>query len=474
MDLTPFAILSPFNTNEPVFTKEVAAKIKEKTGDGTTTGTLLLNSLCQEGLKMLASDASPIGLKRGMEKASKEIIAEIEKLSIAVKDSKEILNIAKASASGNEEVGEFISRALEKVGSSQVVTIEEGKGTETVLDLVEGMQFDRGYLSPYFCTDSEKMLVVMNNPHILIVDKKINSIQEILPILQSVATTGKELLIIAEDIEGDALATLVINKIRGSLRATAVKAPGFGDRRKALLEDLAILTNATVVSEEKGLLLKDATIDVLGSCETVTVSKDDTTIVGGIGDEEKLQARIKQIENEIKSNSNVYEVEKLEERKAKLSGGVAVIRVGGGSEPEMKQKKQLYEDSLNSTKAALKEGIVPGGGVALLRARESIKKLKLAGDEELGAKIVYNACETPIKQLATNAGLDGPVIMEEVLKHKDSFGFNMMTQKVEDLVLAGIVDPTVVVIATLAHAISVAGVVLISEALIGNAPEDDE
>lgn len=454
--------------------KEVASKIKEKTGDGTTTGTLLLNSLCQEGLKHLAAGASPINLKRGMEKACQAIVKEIAKKSIPVKSNKEIHSIASASASANFEVGDFIAKALEKVGSSQVVSIEEGKTTETILDVVEGMQFDRGYLSPYFCTDSDKMKVVMEHPYILVVDKKIGSIQELLPILQNIASTGKELLIIAEDIEGDALATLIINKIRGTLKVVAVKAPGFGDRKKAMLQDIATLTGATVVSEEVGLNLKEATTHVLGSCDHVSITKEDTTIVGGSGSKKEIQSRIKQIENEIKNTTSTYDVEKLEERKAKLSGGVAVIRVGAATEPEMKQKKQLFEDSLNSTKAALKEGIVPGGGVALIRARHVIDSLALTDDEMLGAKIVYKACETPIKQLATNAGLDGAVIVDEVLKAKEHFGFNMISQKVEDLVKSGVVDPSVVVISALSHAVSVAGIVLISEALIGNAPEDQE
>ncbi len=453
--------------------KEVASKIKEKTGDGTTTGILLLSSLCKEGAKCLSSGANPTGLKRGMEKALQAIIEEIEKKAIAIKDPKDIKNIASASASGNSEVGDFISQALEKVGSSQIVTIEEGKGTDTVLDLVEGMQFDRGYLSPYFCNDPDKMQLEIQAPHILIVDKKIASIQELLPILQAVAATQKELIIIAEDIEGDALATLVINKIRGTLKVTAVKAPGFGDRRKAMLQDLAILTKATVISEETGMNLKDATVDVLGSCEMATITKDDTTLVGGSGTTQEIQARIKQIEHEITLTSSSYDVEKLQERKAKLSGGVAVIRVGGASEPEMKQKKQLFEDSLNSTKAALKEGIVPGGGVALLRARSAAESLNLKGDEALGAKMVATACEMPIKQLAANAGLDGAVIIHEVLAASENFGFNMLTQKVEDLIQSGVIDPAVVLISSLTHAVSVAGIILISEALIGNAPEDE-
>ncbi len=453
--------------------REVASKIKEKTGDGTTTGTLLLNTLCQEGLKALSSGVSPISLKRGMEKALDVLTKQIEKQAIAVKGSEEIENIAKAAASQNAEVGSFISKALEKAGASQVVTIEEGKGTETTLEVVEGMQFDRGYLSPYFCTDNEKMEVVFSNPAILLVDKKINSIQELLPLLQTAASSGRPFLIIAEDIDGDALATLVINKIRGTLKVVAVKAPAFGDRRKAILQDLAVLTGATVITEDAGLNLKDATEDALGSCETITVTKEDTTLVGGIGSEKDIQARIKLIENEMKTTSSSYDIEKLEERKAKLSGGVAVIRVGAASEPEMKQKKQLFEDSLNSTKAALKEGVVPGGGVALLKAREAINNLELSEEEKMGAKMLIKACETPIKQLATNAGLEGSVILEEVLKAKENFGFNMLTQKVENLVEQGIVDPAVVVMGSMTHAVSVAGIVLISEALIGDAPDEE-
>lgn len=454
--------------------KEVASKIKEKTGDGTTTGTLLLDALCQEGIKCLSSGASPIGMKRGMDKALQAVVAEIEKSAIEIKDAKDIENIAKASASQNAEVGEFIRRALEKVGQTQIVSIEEGKGTSTTLEVVEGMQFDRGYLSPYFCTDSEKMLVEMHNPAILLVDKKITSIQELLPILQSLASTGRELLIIAEDIEGDALATLVINKIRGTLKVVAVKAPGFGDRRKEMLQDLAVLTGGTVISEETGMNLKEATVEHLGSAETVTVTKEETTLVGGKASEQEIQARVSQIENQIKNATSSYDKEKLEERRAKLSGGVAVIRVGAPSEPEMKQKKQLFEDSLNSTKAALKEGVVIGGGAALLNARGAIEKLNLEGDEKTGARIVFKACETPIKQLATNAGLEGSMIMEEVLKAKKDHGFNMLSQKIENLVEKGIVDPAVVVISTLTHAVSVAGIVLITDALIADAPEEDK
>lgn len=454
--------------------REVASKIKEKTGDGTTTGTLLLNALCQEGLKSLSTGISPISLKRGMEKALSVLVEEIEKKAIAIKEADEIKNIAKAASSQNEEVGHFISEALKKVGDTQIVTIEEGKGTETTLEVVEGMQFDRGYLSPYFCTDSEKMVVEMQAPSLLLVDKKVNSIQELLPILQTVASTGKELVLIAEDIEADALATLVINKIRGTLKVVALKAPGFGDRRKDMLQDLAALTGATVITEDTGMNLKEASLEHLGSCDSILISKEETTIVGGKGAQEVIDARVKLIDSQIQSSTSSYDTEKLEERKAKLSGGVAVIRVGAASEPEMKQKKQLFEDSLNSTKAALKEGVVPGGGVALLRARDVILSLDLSEEELVGAKMVYKACETPLKQLATNAGLEGAVILEEVLKAKESEGFNMVTQKIEDLVEQGIIDPAVVVIGSMTHAVSVAGIVLISEALIGDAPEEEE
>lgn len=454
--------------------KEVASKIKEKTGDGTTSGTLLLNALCQEGLKYLSSGVNPISLKRGMDKALALLVKEIESKAITLNGTQDIENIAKAASSQNAEVGQFISQALEKVGPTQVVTIEEGRGTETTLEVVEGMQFDRGYLSPYFCTDNEKMQVEMHSPYILLTDKKINSIQEILPVLQSLASTGKELLIIAEDIDGDALATLVINKIRGTLKVVAVKAPAFGDRRKAILEDLAILTSGALITEDAGLHLKDVTLEQLGSCETVTITKDETTLVGGRATEAEIKQRIAQIDHEIKSSTSSYDIEKLEERKAKLSGGVAVIKVGAASEPEMKQKKQLFEDSLNSTKAALKEGVVPGGGVALLNARKVILDLKLSEEEMAGAKMVYNACETILKQLATNAGLEGAVILGEVLKAQDNFGFNMLSQKVENMVDNGIVDPAVVIISSITHAVSVAGIVLISEALIGDAEEDEE
>jgi chaperonin GroEL len=454
--------------------KEVASKLKEKCGDGTTTGTLLLNTLVQEGIKYITSGASPINLKRGIDKAVEAVVAELNKNAITVKGTEETKNIATVSASGNEDIGNWIAESLKKVGKSGVVTIEEAKGTETTIEMVEGMQFDRGYISAYFCTNQEKMTIEMDNPNILIVDKKISSVQEILPVLQSVATTGGNLLIIAEDLEADALATLVVNKIRGILKVAAVKAPGFGDRRKEILQDIAILTGGTLISEEAGIMLKDATAAVLGKADRIVVGKENTTIVGGKGKESAIKARAKQLENEISVAKSSYDKEKLEERKAKLQGGVAVIRVGAATEPELKQKKQMFEDSLNSTKAALEEGVVIGGGTALLRASKVVEKLNLEGDELLGAKLVARACEAPARQIAYNSGLDGSVILAEVKEKKENFGFNAMTEKVEDLLQAGVIDPVKVVKNCLIHASSVGGIVLISEALIGDAPEDDK
>ncbi len=453
--------------------KEVGAKMKEICGDGTTSSILLLRALVQTGVKNIASGASPILIKRGMEKAQEAIVQEIEKNAISIQNEKETLNIAIASASGNTEIGAMIADAIKKVGKSGVITIEEGKGTETAIEMVEGMQFDRGYSSSYFCTNAEKLCVEMQNAKLLITDKKISSVQDILPILQSVATTATELLIIADDIEGDALSTLVVNKLRGTLKVCAVKAPGFGDRRKALLEDIAILTGATVVTEDTGVSLKEATAEVLGSAEKVVITKDKTTIIGGKGAHDAIQGRIKQIDSEISNSQNAYDKEKFEERKAKLSGGVAVIRVGAATEPEMKQKKQMFEDSLNSTRAAIEEGIVIGGGVALLRAAAAVQ-LSLNGDEAIGAQIVFKACEAPIKQIVANTGFDSSVILSDVLAAGPHFGFNSMSEQVEDLLKAGVIDPAKVVKNALRYAVSTAGIVLLSETLIGNAPEEEE
>jgi len=454
--------------------KEVVQQIKEKCGDGTTTGILLLRALCETGVKQISAGHSPIGVKRGIDKAVNAIVEELDSIAIPIKDPKETRNIAIVSASGNEEVGNLIADAIEKVGNSGVITIEEGKGTTTTIDLVEGMEFDRGYLSPYFCTNADKMIVEMNHPKILLVDHKINSVHEILPILQATAASGQELLIIAEDLDGDALSTLVVNRLRGTLKVAAVKAPGFGDRRKAMLEDIAVLTGGTVVSQDTGMSLKDVPPDVLGSAEKITISKEKTTMVTGEGFEDQIASRVQQIENEIAQASSSYDQEKLEERKAKLSGGVAVIQVGAATEPEMKQKKQNFEDSLNSTKAALEQGVVPGGGVALLRASKVVSGLNLNGDEKIGGTIVETACRAPLKQIVYNTGLDGSVVLEEVQSAKENYGFNAITEKVEDLLAAGVIDPVKVVKNSLKHASSVAGIVLISEALIGDAPEDEE
>jgi len=452
--------------------KEVASKIKEKSGDGTTTGIVLLRALVQGGVKNIASGANPTAIKRGMDKALEAMLQEIDALSIEIKDAAETRNIATVSASGYREIGEKIAECFIKTGKSGVVTIEEGKGTETGVEFVEGMQLDRGYVSPYLCTNSDKMTVEMENPRFLITDKKINSAQEILPLLQHAAATGMELVIIADDVEGDALSTLVMNKLRGTLKVAAIKAPGFGDRRKAMLEDLAVLTGAELVSEEKGMNLQEADVDCLGSSDFVTIGKEKTTIVGGKGYLVDIQARIAQIESEIKGAHSSYDKEKLEERKAKLQGGVAVIKVGAPTESEMKKKKQMYEDSLNSTRAALEEGIVAGGGITLLQAaKKALDRLKLNKEEEVGAKILIKACESPFKQIAYNAGFDGALLLEEVQKMGKNFGFNAVTEKVEDLLKAGVIDPAKVVKNSLIYAVSVAGVVLLSECLMADEPE---
>lgn len=454
--------------------KEVVQKIKEKCGDGTTTGTLLLCSMVEKGVKCVSAGASPISVKRGMEKAVEAVVSAIKEKAIAIEDLSETENIATASASGRHQIGKMIAEAYAKVGRGGVITIEEAKGIDTTIEVVEGMQFDRGYISAYFCTNADKLIVEMQNAQILLVDKKISNIHEIMPVLQATATAGRALLIIAEDIEGDALSTLVVNKIRGTLKVAAVKAPGFGDRRKAMLEDIAVLTGGTVVSEDAGMTLKEVTTEVLGSAEKITITKEHTTLINGGGSQEAIAGRTKLIENEIAQASNSYDVEKLQERKAKLGGGVAVIHVGAATEPEVKQKKQVFEDSLNSTKAALEEGTVPGGGVALLRASKAIEGLKLEGDEAIGADLVRRACRTPLKQIVTNAGRDGFVVLAEVEKMSCNFGFNAETEKVEDLIAAGVIDPAKVVINSLQHAASVAGIVLISEALIADAPEEEE
>jgi chaperonin GroEL len=455
--------------------KEVAAKVKEKSGDGTTTATLLLKALVQQGLKNVSSGASPINLKRGIDKAVEAVTAALDKASFPVKGSEAIGNVATVSASGNEKIGQTIAEAFAKVGKDGVITIEEGKSTETQIEMVEGMQFDRGYISAYFVTHSDSMSIEMRNPSILVTEKKISSVQEILNLLQSIAAASKELLIIADDVEGECLSTLVVNRLRGTLKVAAVKAPGFGDRRKAMLQDIAILTGAQLISEDTGSQLRDADASVLGTCEKIVVTKDHTTIVGGKGDSEQIKARIKQIDKEAEKASNSYDKEKLQERKAKLSGGVAVIKVGSISESEMKHRKQAFEDSLNSTRAAMEEGVVAGGGTALLNAAKAIEALGLQGDEAIGAKIVALACEAPFRQIAFNTGFDGAVVLSQVRAQSNpNVGFNARSEKVEDLIAAGVIDPTKVVKNCLIYAASVASVVLLSEALITEAQEDEQ
>lgn len=452
--------------------KEVASKMKEKCGDGTTSSILLLRALVQNGVKNISSGSSPILIKRGMDKAVEAVSEALTSNAIKIQNEKEILQIAIASASGDEFIGQTIAEALKKVGTSGVITIEEGKSIDTIVDTVDGMQFDRGYTSSYFCTNAENMSVEMMQPKILVTDKKISSIQEILTLLQGVASTGESLLIIADDIEGDALSTLVINRLKGALKVCAVKAPGFGDKRKALLEDIAILTGATLVTEEVGLHLKDATVSVLGKASKIVVTKDKTTLIDGAGNAEMIQKRVSQLDAEIKATTSSYDKEKLEERKAKLAGGVAVIRVGAPTEPEMKQKKQVFEDSLNSTRAAIEEGIVLGGGSALLKARSAISNLSLSAEEAIGAQIVYKACEAPFKQIVSNTGLDSALILQQIEEKKGNFGFNAMTEQVEDLILSGVVDPAKVIKHALLFSSSTAGIILLSEALIADAPED--
>lgn len=452
--------------------KEVASKMKEKCGDGTTTSVLLLRALVQGGVRNIASGFSPIEIKRGMEKGLEKLLIELDALSTPIQNEEELLNIATASSSGQAHLGKIIAQAFKKAGKEGVITIEEGKTTETIIDSVEGMQFDRGYSSSYFCTNAETLTVELEDVKILVTDQKITTIQDLLPILQYIASSAKALLIIADDIETDALSTLVLNRLRGTLKVAAVKAPGFGDRRKAYLQDIATLTGATLISEEIGLTLKEADSLSLGEAEKVLITKDKTTIVGGRGSKETLEAHIQSIEAEIKQCSNKYDLEKLLERKAKLCGGVSVIRVGSATEPAMKQKKQMLEDSLNSSRAALDEGIVPGGGTALLRAARKVVCDNLTKGEKIGLDLLLQACSAPLKQIIENTGLDSSVLVAEIIALASPFGFNALTEKVENLAKAGVVDPTKVIKNAIKLAVSAAATVLLSEVLIGDVEED--
>ncbi|SMO70803.1 chaperonin GroEL [Fodinibius sediminis] len=459
--------------------KEVASKTSDNAGDGTTTATVLAQSIIQTGLKNVTAGANPMELKRGIETAVKAIVKELSNMSKPVGDSLDsIKQVGSISANGDEEIGQNIADAMEKVGKDGVITVEEAKGTETYLETVEGMQFDRGYLSPYFVTDSENMVAEMEEPYILIFDKKISNMKDLLPILEKVIQTGKPLLIIAEDIEGEALATLVVNKLRGSLKIAAVKAPGFGDRRKQMLEDIAILTNGTVVSEERGYKLENATLDYLGTADRVNITKDNTTVVGGQGSDDDIKARVNQIKGQIESTTSDYDREKLQERLAKLSGGVAVLNIGAASEVEMKEKKARVEDALHATRAAVEEGIVAGGGVALLRAQKALDELKGENpDQEVGFDIVRRALEAPLRSIANNAGSEGSIVVQKVKEGEGAFGFNARTDTYEDLIKAGVIDPTKVTRTALENAASVAGLMLTTEALISDKPskgDDDD
>lgn len=454
--------------------KEVASKTNDLAGDGTTTATVLAQAIVREGLKNVAAGANPMDLKRGIDKSVKAIVNELAKQSQKVGDSiDKIRQVAAISANNDEAVGELIADAFKKVGKEGVITVEEAKGTDTYVDIVEGMQFDRGYLSPYFVTNSEKMIAELDNPFILLYDKKISTMKDLLPILEPVAQSGKSLLIIAEDIDGEALATLVVNKLRGALRIAAVKAPGFGDRRKAMLEDIAILTGGTVIAEERGFTLENATVDMLGRAERVAIDKDNTTIVNGAGKSEEIQARVGQIKAQIEVTTSDYDKEKLQERLAKLAGGVAVLYVGAPSEVEMKEKKDRVDDALHATRAAVEEGIVAGGGVALLRARNVLHKIKTENSDEVtGIQIVYRAVEAPLRTIVENAGGEGSVVIAKVLDSRNSFGYNAKTEKYVDMFRAGIIDPKKVTRVALENAASVAGMILTTECSLVDIKED--
>ncbi len=454
--------------------KEVASKTADLAGDGTTTATVLAQAIITAGLKNVAAGANPMDLRRGMDKAVKIIIADIEKQSEKVGNSYQMIEqVASISANNDNEIGSLIAKAMEKVKTEGVITVEEAKGTETTVEVVEGMQFDRGYLSPYFITDADKMETELENPYILIYDKKISTMKDLLPILEQTAKAGRPLMIIAEDVDGEALSTLVVNKIRGALKVSAVKAPGFGDRRKAMLEDIAILTNGTVISEERGFALETATLELLGSCEKIVTDKDNTTIINGEGNSDSIKARVNQIKAQIDSTTSDYDREKLQERLAKLAGGVAVLYVGAASEIEMKEKKDRVDDALAATRAAVEEGIVAGGGVAIVRAAKKLEKLTGDNDDEqTGINIIERAIEEPLRQIVANAGMEGSVIVNKVREGKNDFGFNAKTEEFENMMKAGIIDPAKVVRVALQHAASVAGMLLTTECVISDIPEE--
>lgn len=466
---------NPYENMGAQMVREVASKTSDVAGDGTTTATVLAQAIFREGIKNIAAGANPMALKRGIEKAVNVVVEEIKKNAKEVKEKKEMAQVATISAHMDTAIGELIADAMDKVGKDGVITIEEAKTMATEMEVVEGMQFDKGYLSPYFVTDAERMECVLEDPYILIHEKKISVMKDLLPILEKIAQMGRPFLIIAEDVEGEALATLVVNKIRGTLRCAAVKAPGFGDRRKAMLEDIAILTGGRVVAEELGIKLENLKIEDLGQAKRITIDKDNTTIVEGAGDSSNIKARISQIRLQIEETTSDYDREKLQERLAKLAGGVAVINVGAATETEMKEKKARVEDALHATRAAVEEGIVPGGGVVLLRAQQAVEKLKLEGDEKIGAEIVKRALEEPLRQIAENTGLEGSIVVEKLKNSKDyNFGYDAAEDKYTDLVKAGVIDPAKVTRCALQNAASIAALMLTTEALVTEIPEKKE
>jgi len=454
--------------------KEVASKTNDLAGDGTTTATVLAQAIVKEGLKNVAAGANPLDLKNGIDIAVKVVIENLNDQSQVVGSKLDkIKQVASISSNNDKSVGELIAKAFDKVGKEGVITVEEAKGTDTYVDIVEGMQFDRGYLSPYFVTDSEKMIADLETPYILLYDKKISTMKDLLPVLEPVAQAGKPLLIIAEDIDGEALATLVVNKLRGSLKIAAVKAPGFGDRRKAMLEDLAILTGGTVIAEERGFTLENATLEMLGTAERVTIDKDNTTVVNGAGEAKNIKARVNQIKSQIETTTSDYDKEKLQERLAKLAGGVAVLYVGAASEVEMKEKKDRVDDALHATRAAVEEGIIAGGGVAFIRTKDALRKIETSNpDEETGVNIIIRAIEEPLRQIAENAGAEGSVVVSKVLEGKKDFGYNAKTDEYVNMLKAGIIDPTKVTRIALENAASVAGMILTTECALVDIKEE--
>ncbi|MEO0129251.1 MAG: chaperonin GroEL [candidate division WOR-3 bacterium] len=454
--------------------KEVASKTSDVAGDGTTTATILAEMIYREGLKTVTAGANAMEVKKGIDKAVENVVESLKKLSTPIKGTTEIYQVATISANNDEVIGKKIAEAMDKVGKDGVITVEEAKGLETTVDIVEGMQFDRGYLSPYFITNPERMECILEDTYILLYEKKISAMKDLLPILEKVAQKGRPILIVAEEVEGEALATLVVNKIRGTLQCCAVKAPGYGDRRRAMLEDIAILTGGKLISEDIGIKLENVQISDLGQAKRVVIDKENTTIVEGAGKKSDIQARINQIRNEIQETKSDYDREKLQERLAKLSGGVAVLNVGAATEVEMKEKKARVEDALHATKAAAEEGIVPGGGVALIRCIPELEKLKLPGDQQIGVEIVKRALEEPARQLAENAGKEGSVIVEQIKKEKGNVGFNLLNEKFEDLVEAGIIDPTKVVRTALQNAASIASLLVTTEAVVVEKPEEEK